>query len=145
MNLQVGLPHLLLWIAIVGLLAAGYFFRRWRRRHPTVAQRPILDPLLSIGISLFVLWNVMRTLRKFVGIFLQRTPSGFDLEEFEAASRRIAGVVAVGHTHSWSIDGDSHVLTTHLTMSSGSHRGEVVAAKMALRKLLDGKAFEHLT
>ncbi|MES2633591.1 MAG: hypothetical protein V4669_11505 [Pseudomonadota bacterium] len=40
MNLQVGLPHLLIWIAIVGLLVAGYFFfRRWRRRHPKVAQR----------------------------------------------------------------------------------------------------------
>ena len=34
---------------------------------------PIIDPLLSIGISLFVLWNVMRTLRKFLGIFLQKT------------------------------------------------------------------------
>ena len=40
MNLQVGLPHLLIWIAIVGILVAGcFFFRRSRRCHPKVAQR----------------------------------------------------------------------------------------------------------
>lgn len=40
-SMQVGLPHLLVWIAIVGLLAVGYLlYRMWRRRHPKVAQRP---------------------------------------------------------------------------------------------------------
>jgi len=40
MNLQVGLSHLLIWIAIVGILVAGYFFfRRWRQRHPKRATR----------------------------------------------------------------------------------------------------------
>lgn len=39
-SLQVGLPHLLIWIAIVALLVAGYFvFRKWRRRHPKAARR----------------------------------------------------------------------------------------------------------
>lgn len=42
MNLEVGLPHLLIWIAIVGLLVAGYyFFRRWRQRHPKRATREV--------------------------------------------------------------------------------------------------------
>jgi hypothetical protein len=40
-SMEVGLPHLLVWIAIVGLLAVGYLlYRMWRRRHPKVAQRP---------------------------------------------------------------------------------------------------------
>ncbi len=41
-SIEVGLPHLLVWIAIVGLLAVGYLlYRMWRRRHPKVAQRPV--------------------------------------------------------------------------------------------------------
>ena len=122
------------WVAV--LIGAGAM---------AIWDLPILDPLLSIGISLFVLWNVLRTLRKFVGIFLQRTPPGFDLEEFEGAARAIPGVVAVAHTHSWSIDGDSHVLTTHLTMPAGSAREQVAGAKQAVRDLLDAHAFEHVT
>jgi cobalt-zinc-cadmium efflux system protein len=122
------------WVAV--LIGAGAM---------AIWDLPILDPLLSIGISLFVLWNVLRTLRKFVGIFLQKTPAGFDLEKFEAAARAIKGVTTVAHTHCWSIDGASHVLTTHLGMVAGSARGDVVLAKQALRELLDAHAFEHVT
>lgn len=122
------------WVAV--LIGAGAM---------TIWDLPILDPLLSIGISLFVLWNVLRTLRKFVGIFLQRTPPGFDLEEFEGAARAISGVAAAEHTHGWTFDGESHVLTTHLTMRAGSTREDVVRAKQAVRELLDEKAFEHVT
>lgn len=122
------------WVAV--LIGAGVM---------TLWDLPILDPLLSIGISLFVLWNVLRTLRKFVPIFLQRTPPGFDPEQFEAAARRIPCVSDVAHTHSWSIDGERHVLTTHLSMPSSSALHQVAAAKQAVRDLLDGQAFEHVT
>jgi hypothetical protein len=40
MSLQVGLPHLLVWIGIVALLVTGYFvYQSWRRRHPKRAAR----------------------------------------------------------------------------------------------------------
>lgn len=106
---------------------------------------PIIDPLLSIGISLFVLWNVLRTLRRFLDIFLQRTPPGFDIDKFEAATLAMPGVMAVGHTHSWSIDGQSHVLTTHLVLRAGMGRDEILACKAEARRLLDARTFEHVT
>lgn len=71
----------------------------------------------------------MRTLRKFLGIFLQRTPPGFDIHEFEKATTAIAGVISVHHTHSWSIDGQSHVLTRHLILRAGMTRQEFIACK----------------
>ena len=106
---------------------------------------PIIDPLLSIGIALFVLWNLFRTLRKFLDIFLQRAPSGFDVERFESATRAIHGVVAVNHTHSWSIDGQSHVLTTHVVLRASATREEILACKAEVRRLLDARTFEHVT
>jgi cobalt-zinc-cadmium efflux system protein len=122
------------WVAV--LLGAGAM---------ALWDLPILDPLLSIGISLFILWNVLRTLRKFLGIFLQRTPPGFELHQFEQQVREIAGVVGVAHTHSWSIDGQSHVLTTHVTLRAGASREEVVQAKARVLGLLDADTFEHVT
>lgn len=73
---------------------------------------PIIDPLLSIAISIFVLWNMLRNVRGFFDVFLQKTPHAFDLEEFARALSTIPKVVSVHHTHCWSIDGESHVLTT---------------------------------
>ncbi|WP_435531623.1 cation diffusion facilitator family transporter [Ramlibacter aurantiacus] len=106
---------------------------------------PIIDPLLSIGIALFVLWNVFRTLRQFLSVFLQHTPPGFEIDRFEQDVRSIPAVSSVQHTHGWSIDGESHVLTTHLVMNPGVDRQEIVAAKAAVRRLLGAKAFEHVT
>lgn len=106
---------------------------------------PIIDPLLSMGISLFILWNVVHNLRHFFDVFLQNTPPSFDLEAFEADVLRIPQVCGVHHVHSWSIDGEKHVMTTHLVMRSGATREDIVAAKQRVRSLLDTGAFEHVT
>ncbi|OGB24865.1 MAG: cobalt transporter [Burkholderiales bacterium RIFCSPLOWO2_02_FULL_57_36] len=106
---------------------------------------PIIDPILSIGISLFVLWNVFRNLRQFCDVFLQKAPQTFDDEKFESALLAVPKVLSVHHTHSWSIDGERHVLTTHLVMEGGASREDVIAAKNTVRGLLDKKTFEHVT
>lgn len=106
---------------------------------------PWIDPALSIGISVFVLWNVVRNLRRFFDVFLQRAPHGFDQQRFEAAVREIPGVRAVRHTHSWSIDGESHVMTTHLVMQPDCSRQDILAAKRRVRQLVDPHGYEHLT
>ena len=45
---------------------------------------PIIDPILSIGISLFILWNVARNLKQVIMVFLQTAPAGFDVNQFES-------------------------------------------------------------
>lgn len=122
------------WIAV--LVGAG-IMATW--------EMPIIDPLLSIGISLFVLWNVFRNLRQFFTVFLQRTPHGFDLRQFERAVLAIPNVTSIHHTHSWSIDGESHVLTTHLVMQKDVGRDEIIEVKSSVRNMLDKKTFEHVT
>lgn len=106
---------------------------------------PIIDPILSIAISLFVLWNVLRNIRKFFDVFLQKVPHSFHLEQFERSLLTVPKVISVHHTHCWSIDGESHVLTTHLVMQGDSSREEVIQAKNQVRQMLDREAFEHIT
>lgn len=106
---------------------------------------PIIDPILSIGISLFVLWNVVRNLGQFFDVFLQRVPQEFDVARFTQDVLAIPKVLSVHHTHCWSIDGESHVLTTHLVMQNDASREDVTAAKSQVREALDRKIFEHLT
>lgn len=105
---------------------------------------PIIDPLLSIGISLFVLWNVYRNLRSVFHVLLQRVPEGFDVEQFEADVLAQPCVTEIHHTHSWSIDGERHVLTMHVVVSEDADRTAVVAIKEHIRDALDPKVFEHV-
>jgi cobalt-zinc-cadmium efflux system protein len=106
---------------------------------------PALDPILSIMISAFVLWNVGRNLKQVVGVFLQTTPDSFDPTKFESAVAGIAGVVSSHHTHTWSLDGESHILTMHLVMAPDTDREGILAAKQLVRELLDPAGFKHVT
>ncbi len=49
------------------------------------------------------------------------------------------------HTHTWSIDGERHVLSTHLVMRRDTTRAEIVEAKRRVHELLAEHDFEHVT
>jgi cobalt-zinc-cadmium efflux system protein len=106
---------------------------------------PILDPLLSVGISLFVLWNVVRKMARVVLVFLQSAPEGFDLSHFTEQVLAIPRVQSLHHTHVWTLDGQRHVLTTHLVMDALSTREDIIAAKSRLIELLKPDPFMHAT
>lgn len=110
-----------------------------------VARVPILDPLLSIAISLFVLWNVIRNLRKVAAVFLQRAPASFDLFQFERSLTNLPQVISSHHVHTWTIDGEHHVLSVHIVMRSEATRAEIVETKRRIREELTGEHFEHVT
>lgn len=122
------------WVAV--LLGAGAM---------ALWEVPILDPLLSISIALWVLWNVVRRLRKVFAVFLQKVPSSFDLDRLEQQLAAMPGVRGQHHAHVWSIDGEKHVFTTHLVMGATTTRNDIVAAKKRVRELLDAEQFEHVT
>lgn len=105
----------------------------------------IIDPLLSIGISLFVLWNVLKNLSQVLRVFLQRAPTSFDVEKFQGQVRGMPNVRSLHHTHVWTLNGEHHVLTTHVVMRPGSSRKDVLDLKHQIRKLLDGQPFTHVT
>lgn len=106
---------------------------------------PWIDPALSIGISLFVLWNVVRNLRKIIRIFMQRTPAKFDLPAFEKAVRDVPGVVDVHDTRSWSIDGETHVLTSHVVVRVDAPPAQVIRIKQQVVQCIRDDAFEDVT
>ncbi|MBD3240463.1 MAG: cation diffusion facilitator family transporter [Chitinivibrionales bacterium] len=102
-------------------------------------ELPILDPVLSLIITAYVLYNAVVNLRRTLVIFLQSTPRDVDIPSIEAHIARIPGVSSVHHTHSWSLDGIHHVLTTHVVVPDATPWPELQRikqeAKRQLRKL----------
>lgn len=104
-----------------------------------------IDPLMAIGIACFVLWNVVRNLYQVGLVFLQHAPSEFDVESLDKLLAQIPGVVDTHHTHTWTLDGERHVFSTHLVMQAGTARSEIVAAKRQVHELLRTQHFDHVT
>ncbi|MCC7424635.1 MAG: cation transporter [Planctomycetaceae bacterium] len=106
---------------------------------------PILDPLLALLISVFVLWNVVRNLGKVALVFLQTAPAGFDVESFRQQLHQIPGVLDSHHTHTWTLDGEHHVFSMHLVMAATCTRAAIVEAKQRVHQMLRELHFEHIS
>lgn len=105
----------------------------------------ILDAILSIGITLYIAWNVIAILRKTLGLFLQGVPENVNIEEIESRLRAIPHVRSTHHTHIWSLDGEHHVLTTHVVVDEGLSKESILCLRRELQGLLNALAFSHST
>ena len=106
---------------------------------------PIIDPILSICISVFILVNVGRNLWKVAKVFLQRVPEEFSIEHFQAEVENLNDVTSIHHLHCWSLDGESHVLTFHLILKPQVPRERIVEIKSQVQELLSEYPFKHIT
>lgn len=108
-------------------------------------EAPWLDALLGIVLALVVLVGVLRNGRETVRLFLQATPADFDLAALTARLVAIPGVLSEHHTHVWSLDGEHHVLSTHLVVADATTRAELIAIKEAAREAVAEAHLEHVT
>lgn len=77
----------------------------------------ILDPILSIAITTFVLFNVTRKLIKTIKIFLDSVPEGVNLEAIQAKIECLDKVSEVEHLHIWSIDEKDNAMSVHIILN----------------------------
>jgi cobalt-zinc-cadmium efflux system protein len=106
---------------------------------------PVLDPLLSILITSYVLYNVLRNLKKTVEFFLQAVPGGIDIVEIEEKLLGIGKVKAIHHTHVWTLDGEHNIFTTHLVVDADATREDVLRVRNQVDQRLEYLDFEHTT
>jgi cobalt-zinc-cadmium efflux system protein len=105
----------------------------------------ILDPLLSIAITVWVLYNVIGNVKETLSLFLQGVPRHIDIEALEAVVLSIDGVEAVHHTHVWSLDGEHHILSTHVVVDEETSKEQAIAIKDRVRAASDEIDCEHST
>ncbi|MGL5227028.1 MAG: cation diffusion facilitator family transporter [Bacteroidales bacterium] len=83
---------------------------------------PILDPLLSIAISIWVMSNVYKNIRETFKVLLQAIPDSVDTEALENEIKQIPEVESIHDLHIWSLDGESHIMTLHIVTESKDKR-----------------------
>jgi cobalt-zinc-cadmium efflux system protein len=95
---------------------------------------PILDPLLSIGFTLFILFNVIKNLASAIRLFLQASPDEGIQKNITNTLKAVEHVAGIHHLHLWSLDGEQHVLTAHLVLANTLDKQDVAEQLIALKK-----------
>jgi cobalt-zinc-cadmium efflux system protein len=105
----------------------------------------IIDPILSIVIACFVLFNVFKNIRQVLPILLQGTPADIDREHIIEELGEIKGVSSIHDLHIWSLDEDYNVLTVHISLAKTVPDTELVELKNTIRSILKEEGIQHAT
>jgi cobalt-zinc-cadmium efflux system protein len=105
----------------------------------------ILDPILSLLVTLYILYNVIRNLKQTLAIFLQAVPGEINLKEIKDKISAIAQVQSIHHTHLWSLDGEHHVLTTHVVVADDATKTEILQVKRDVLAIAETTQLAHST
>lgn len=100
----------------------------------------LIDPLLSVGVSVFILVNAVKNLKEIGDLFLEKTPHNLDVAVVKERIKEIDGVKDVHHVHLWSIDGQYHCATLHIVTDK-----ERYMVKKEVRNTLSEYGIEHVT
>lgn len=92
----------------------------------------ILDPILSIMISIFIFVKTLPLFVSTMHIFLEGVPAHVDLNRLEKDILKIEHVHAVSHLHIWSIDGEENAMNVTIFVSTND-QGEIEKIKNKIR------------
>ena len=99
-----------------------------------------LDPVLSIGVAVFIFIHAISSLKEALNLFLLKTPKGLSLPELEKHVLEVAGVYSAHHIHVWSISGNDVYATLHLVVD-----GNVAEIKRSVKAHLQEHGITHVT
>jgi len=82
----------------------------------------IIDPVMSFGVSVFILINAFKILKDATDIILEKAPKGIDVERIKKEINEVQGVTEVRCLHVWSLDGQKSCAAIHVLTSDNTDK-----------------------
>lgn len=105
----------------------------------------ILDPILAILITLYILMNVVKNIKSTVPIFLQAVPKDVNLDSIKKAIHGIDHVASAHHVHLWSLDGENSIFSAHLLADKNLTPEQYADLKHNVRLIIQEYGLYHST
>lgn len=152
------------WLAILGIAINGYAAYRVKKGESGMNQKmlswhlledllgwiavlvvsiimqfkeiPILDPILSIGITLFVLYHVIKNLKKTLIILMDAVPQEVNLKDMKDQFLNLEYVMGIHNLHYWSLDGKASAFSIHLVVQEKLENGQEEIIRNKISQIL---------
>ena len=119
------------WVAVI-LMAIVLRFTDWY----------ILDPLLSLAISFFILSKAIPRFWSTLKIFLDAVPEGVDIKQVKNDLEQLDNVASVNQLNLWTMDGLEKNAIVHVCLEHVNH---MEVCKESIRDLLKERGFQNVT
>lgn len=119
------------WLAVI-LMAIILRFTDWY----------ILDPLLSLAISLFILSKAIPRFWSTLKIFLDAVPEGVDIQKIKTDLAELDHVASINQLNLWTMDGLEKNAIIHVCLKEMEH---METCKESIRIFLKDCGFQNIT
>lgn len=119
------------WLAVI-LMAMVLRYTDWY----------ILDPLLSLAISFFILSKVIPRFWSTLKIFLDAVPEGVDIKQVKNDLEQLDNVSSINQLNLWTMDGLEKNAIVHVCLEHVKH---MEVCKESIRDLLKESGFQNVT
>jgi cobalt-zinc-cadmium efflux system protein len=127
------------YLSSVGVVAAAAVI--------AVVHLSFLDPLVSLLIAAFMVRTTLPILREAVGILMEATPAGLDLEEVARTILTTPGIRGVHDLHVWNLGEHQRLITCHvliddMPVQASQRLLQELSATLARRFAIDHATFQ---
>ncbi len=124
------------WVAIMAVSIVMHF-----------VNLPVLDPVLSIIITLYILARVAPSLKKSFLLFIQKAPADIDVDAIRNEIEKLPNIKEICDFHMWSLDSIHHVFTAHVRLEGEGKKSKdhVVKTKSEIRNIVKRYGDFHST
>ncbi|KXT97017.1 cation diffusion facilitator family transporter [Streptococcus mitis] len=119
------------WVAVI-LMAIVLRFTDWY----------ILDPLLSLAISFFILSKALPRFWSTLKIFLDAVPEGVDIQKIKTDLAELNHVASINQLNLWTMDGLEKNAIVHVCLKEMEH---METCKESIRIFLKDCGFQNIT
>ena len=119
------------WVAVI-LMAIILRFTDWY----------ILDPLLSLAISFFILSKALPRFWSTLKIFLDAVPEGVDIQKIKTDLAELDHVASINQLNLWTMDGLEKNAIVHVCLKEMEH---METCKESIRIFLKDCGFQNIT
>lgn len=119
------------WLAVI-LMAIVLRFTDWY----------ILDPLLSLAISFFILSKAIPRFWSTLKIFLDSVPEGVNIQKIKTDLAELDNVASINQLNLWTMDGLEKNAIVHVCLEHVKH---MEVCKESIRTLLKDCGFQNVT
>ena len=111
----------------------------------TFTDAPVIDPILSIAITAYILYNVITNLTKTLKIFLQAKPTEIDVGKIREFILEIDKVEKINDLHIWTLEGETSIFTINISVCNIKQFTEEKDIKEKIKEYLGGLNIHHAT
>jgi cobalt-zinc-cadmium efflux system protein len=121
----------------IGVLVGGIIIYFWNFY--------LIDPIITVALTVFILYNVAKNLREAISILLEGVPKHINLEAVKQDIQTVKGVLEMHDIHIWSLEGETDVFSAHVVVDDETLEKRPQQTRQIIKDKLKKHHIEHST